>query len=1243
MGLILCSHRDIFCDGEDSIFSGIEFSNLKRSIIAAHLGAAPETDVGTVLSRFRDSFLNKSYGQLRGGRYQQFKILFLDTYLTNYRNIHLIKQTFPSSIIIHVVRDPMDTLLSCFRYQYHNLETEWVVNGADLLEEYIGYLKAMNYYRNFYGDSILDVNYEALCTNTESVLRIVVEAIGATWNGQAGIRGMPYNNSVLYSFVSKNFLRVQSEMGRHAVGSWKNYAAETLNIRNHILKKLSDFHESKSVIPFAGVMNWELSQDFNYSIPPSPGVILPSRKKSTRKKKKKKVLSLETQDISASHKKLSLPAYFHPQPGQHIYGSGEDAIPSQLAIDKKRRFKALDYDNVQVIFSGSINSNETSRLRLRRPQFSLLSRYSGEMNIKKQTLPSSKKRRHLLSFHEQIFLKGAHSFVVLNSMKKSLGLRLERSINISSCIDDIISVGFSFLFSTLLRGEENATQIFKEIISFTSKDKMKYRNQSLCLSDVGINLAGIVRANRVLAYIHAHRSPHLWSPRINSVNLADATRLLMYRGDYEEAASILKDGLSRDFYRKTPSRLLGTQAAVLFLKLGEYDKALKHIEKIEKAFPAMLQTKVLRLEVFFATGAFTNAISELSGAMIADPTIASDKYIEENSRFFDISKLSSAWQEVFLFPFSFNSLSRIYENCYMAAAGSSSISAPIRREPLISLERTLSYLQTIWRRSHLIHPDMMYLLSLVGNDGDLNVQAMSVLAVYNWLCGRSDMAEIFLNRLLDLLPDDELLLLAAARNKATNPDEYLSVIDIMEHAILVPNCQNAKLWFYREVLYFWSAHMDTSLGHNDIHNRIPAYILNGLGADVEGKSEIDSRKLVSIWNITALKHLREYQSLKATSQTKDGLPDGTAVGSVGTNTIIYYSLKVAIFASEVSQYTFLRSRQVAAIGFASIEIARVLKNHLNLLKSTGNSLIILGRIPTNYILNGVNVSEHAFSFFDLLNLARKWLQFVDIFEPIMYATDNDNQFKRVELLEGKYENMAFISFRTVVIENFHELSHLISHSQIRDHLYLISTSKNFDELCTLAGVDCTKPMKISVKSSAKKDFALPGYELIVVEDGGRHRVGYRTLQNSVRSQLYFTELEFIFERIVAAASNGVYNDGLLSLVVDFYYYMIHLSPFQIGNSQIGIAIISAVVLISGDIFIPDSLAKSEVSLVQLEWEAMLSKDIWEFRDIALLLLSERMSADNNMLLQQEQWFETPRDILQALNTASTFLQNNYTI
>ena len=89
---------------------------------------------------------------------------------------------FPNAVILHAVRDPLDTCLSCWR-QLFAQGAETLYDLAEIGAEYVAYRQTMDHWRAVLPGRVIDVDHEALVADPEPQIRwLVTEAAGLTWN-----------------------------------------------------------------------------------------------------------------------------------------------------------------------------------------------------------------------------------------------------------------------------------------------------------------------------------------------------------------------------------------------------------------------------------------------------------------------------------------------------------------------------------------------------------------------------------------------------------------------------------------------------------------------------------------------------------------------------------------------------------------------------------------------------------------------------------------------------------------------------------------------------------------------------------------------------------------------------------------------------------------------------------------------------------------------------------------------------
>jgi hypothetical protein len=189
---ILDAHPSIYGIGEDSIFNS-NLNDIRDAIVAAHVTMQETNDprvLPDAITAQAKRVLKLTSAKVRevgDGVKQKGKIKrVVDKMLFNYRNIGFIHLIFPNASIIHTVRDPMDTLLSCFTHKFDDLGLEWAFDAEALVKQFEQYLTIIAHFKKVISkDRIIDVNFERLVKDPETNVRnLIVDKMGLEWDSR---------------------------------------------------------------------------------------------------------------------------------------------------------------------------------------------------------------------------------------------------------------------------------------------------------------------------------------------------------------------------------------------------------------------------------------------------------------------------------------------------------------------------------------------------------------------------------------------------------------------------------------------------------------------------------------------------------------------------------------------------------------------------------------------------------------------------------------------------------------------------------------------------------------------------------------------------------------------------------------------------------------------------------------------------------------------------------------------------
>ena len=133
----------------------------------------------------------------------------------NFRYAGLIRMALPQARIIHTVRDPVDTCLSCFAIPFERQPFSFHL--GELGRYYRAYADLMDHWRDVLpADAILDVHYEALVNDFENEARRIVAWCGLEWD-EACLRFQEAARPV----KTASSVQVRQPLYRSSVGRWR--------------------------------------------------------------------------------------------------------------------------------------------------------------------------------------------------------------------------------------------------------------------------------------------------------------------------------------------------------------------------------------------------------------------------------------------------------------------------------------------------------------------------------------------------------------------------------------------------------------------------------------------------------------------------------------------------------------------------------------------------------------------------------------------------------------------------------------------------------------------------------------------------------------------------------------------------------------------------------------------------------------------------------------------------------------
>lgn len=217
---ILASHSAVFGAGELNDMkrvaaSASQFSQFKRSFPDCVPGIPK-----AAYTRLAESYLDQ-VTSLTG---EPGISRIIDKHPLNFQFVGLIYDLYPNARIIHAVRHPLDTCLSCF-FQNFTKGQDYSFDLEVLGHFYNDYRRLMEHWEQLYPGRILTVRYEDVVENQEAETRRLLDFMGLEFE-QACIDFHETKRKV----STASFMQVRTPIYRSSRQRWLNYRQELAGI-----------------------------------------------------------------------------------------------------------------------------------------------------------------------------------------------------------------------------------------------------------------------------------------------------------------------------------------------------------------------------------------------------------------------------------------------------------------------------------------------------------------------------------------------------------------------------------------------------------------------------------------------------------------------------------------------------------------------------------------------------------------------------------------------------------------------------------------------------------------------------------------------------------------------------------------------------------------------------------------------------------------------------------------------------
>jgi tetratricopeptide (TPR) repeat protein len=136
----------------------------------------------------------------------------------NFLSLGLVALLFPSARVIHCVRDPVDTALSCY-FQAFTQGHGYSFDLATLGAYYRHYRRLMDHWSAVLDISFMETRYEDMVADQEAMSRRLVDFVGLPWD-EACLRFFESDRLA----HTASYDQVRRPIYRRSVGRWRHYA-----------------------------------------------------------------------------------------------------------------------------------------------------------------------------------------------------------------------------------------------------------------------------------------------------------------------------------------------------------------------------------------------------------------------------------------------------------------------------------------------------------------------------------------------------------------------------------------------------------------------------------------------------------------------------------------------------------------------------------------------------------------------------------------------------------------------------------------------------------------------------------------------------------------------------------------------------------------------------------------------------------------------------------------------------------
>lgn len=204
---ILASHGEVLGGGERLDFDAAMASVLPPGSAAERIGGLDPARLQALGAAYLARLPALAPGQTR----------ITDKLPANFMHVGLIHLALPGAKIVHVLRDPADTCMSCYSKLF-DVGQEFTYDLSELGRYYVAYRRLMDHWRTVMPGAIYEISYEALVADMAEETRRILDYCGLEWDPAC----LAFHENAR-PVQTASATQVRKPLYGSSVGRWKRY------------------------------------------------------------------------------------------------------------------------------------------------------------------------------------------------------------------------------------------------------------------------------------------------------------------------------------------------------------------------------------------------------------------------------------------------------------------------------------------------------------------------------------------------------------------------------------------------------------------------------------------------------------------------------------------------------------------------------------------------------------------------------------------------------------------------------------------------------------------------------------------------------------------------------------------------------------------------------------------------------------------------------------------------------------